>query len=72
MDDDTELNTRFSLGDEAAVRTIYQRYGGAMFAVAMSRYVRLQTFSKLNRKSPDGFLKRIVVMISSDCFASCL
>jgi RNA polymerase sigma factor (sigma-70 family) len=36
MDDDTELNTRFSLGEETAVRAIYQRYGGAMFAVAMS------------------------------------
>ena len=32
--DDTELNTRFFLGDEAAVRDIYQRYGGAMFAIA--------------------------------------
>src|SRR5262245_24710349 len=36
MDDDTELNSRFRLGDESAVRTVYQRYGGAMFAVAMS------------------------------------
>jgi RNA polymerase sigma factor (sigma-70 family) len=36
MDDDTELNERFRLGDEAAVRAVYQRYGGAMFAVAMS------------------------------------
>ena len=36
MDDDTELNNRFRLGDETAVRTIYQRYGGAMFAVAIS------------------------------------
>lgn len=36
MHDDTELTTRFRLGDEAAVRVIYQRYGGAMFAVAMS------------------------------------
>ena len=36
MDDDTELNTRFSQGDETAVRAVYQRYGGAMFAVAMS------------------------------------
>jgi RNA polymerase sigma-70 factor (ECF subfamily) len=34
--DDTELNTRFRLGDEAAVREVYARYGGAMFAVAMS------------------------------------
>jgi RNA polymerase sigma factor (sigma-70 family) len=34
--DDTELNTRFCLGDESAVRAIYQRYGGAMFAIAMS------------------------------------
>ena len=34
--DDTELNNRFRLGDETAVRDIYQRYGGAMFAVAMS------------------------------------
>ena len=36
MDDDPELGTRFSLGDETAVREVYQRYGGAMFAVAMS------------------------------------
>jgi RNA polymerase sigma-70 factor (ECF subfamily) len=36
MDDDTELNTRFALGDETAVRAVYRRYGGAMFAVAMS------------------------------------
>lgn len=36
MDDDTELNARFRLGDETAVRAVYQRYGGAMFAVAMS------------------------------------
>jgi RNA polymerase sigma-70 factor (ECF subfamily) len=36
MDDDTELNTRFQSGDETAVRAIYARYGGAMFAVAMS------------------------------------
>jgi RNA polymerase sigma-70 factor (ECF subfamily) len=36
MDDDTELNTRFQSGDETAVRAIYGRYGGAMFAVAMS------------------------------------
>ena len=36
MDDDTELNTRFRLGDEAAVRAVYQRYGGAMFAIAIS------------------------------------
>ena len=36
MDDDPELGTRFSLGDETAVRAVYQRYGGAMFAVAMS------------------------------------
>jgi RNA polymerase sigma factor (sigma-70 family) len=36
MDDDTELNARFRLGDESAVRAVYQRYGGAMFAVAMS------------------------------------
>lgn len=34
--DDTVLNTRFREGDEAAVRAVYQRYGGAMFAVAMS------------------------------------
>jgi RNA polymerase sigma factor (sigma-70 family) len=34
--DDTELNNRFRLGDEAAVRATYQRYGGAMFAIAMS------------------------------------
>ncbi len=31
-----ELNTRFRDGDETAVRAIYQRYGGAMFAIAMS------------------------------------
>ena len=36
MDDDSELNRRFRLGDERAVRAIYQRYSGAMFAVAMS------------------------------------
>jgi RNA polymerase sigma factor (sigma-70 family) len=36
MDDDTELNARFRLGEESAVRAVYQRYGGAMFAVAMS------------------------------------
>jgi RNA polymerase sigma-70 factor (ECF subfamily) len=36
MDDDRELNTRFASGDEVAVRAIYQRYGGAMFAIAMS------------------------------------
>ena len=36
MDDDTELNSRFALGDEAAVRAVYQRYGGAMFAIARS------------------------------------
>ncbi len=36
MDDDTELNNRFCLGDETAVRAVYQRYGGAMFAIAMS------------------------------------
>jgi RNA polymerase sigma-70 factor (ECF subfamily) len=34
--DDTELNRRFRHGDESAVREIYDRYGGAMFAVAMS------------------------------------
>lgn len=34
--DDAELNRRFRTGDEAAVRAVYQRYGGAMFAVAMS------------------------------------
>ncbi|HET9547598.1 MAG TPA: sigma-70 family RNA polymerase sigma factor [Desertimonas sp.] len=34
--DDTELNTQFFLGDEAAVRAVYQRYGGAMFAIARS------------------------------------
>ena len=34
--DDTELNTRFRLGDESAVRAVYARYGGAMFSVAMS------------------------------------
>ena len=28
MDDDSELTTRFRCGDEAAVRVIYQRYGG--------------------------------------------
>jgi RNA polymerase sigma-70 factor (ECF subfamily) len=36
MGDDTELNNRFRQGDESAVRAIYQRYGGAMFAIAMS------------------------------------
>ena len=36
MDDDTDLNTRFSHGEETAVRAVYQRYGGAMFAIAMS------------------------------------
>jgi RNA polymerase sigma-70 factor (ECF subfamily) len=36
MDDETELNNRFRLGEEAAVRAVYRRYGGAMFAVAMS------------------------------------
>ncbi len=36
MDDDIDINTRFALGDETAVRAVYQRYGGAMFAIAMS------------------------------------
>jgi RNA polymerase sigma-70 factor (ECF subfamily) len=36
MDDETEINTRFALGDEAAVRAVYQRYGGAMYGIAMS------------------------------------
>lgn len=34
--DDTELTTRFQRGDEAAIRAVYQSYGGAMFAVARS------------------------------------
>jgi RNA polymerase sigma-70 factor, ECF subfamily len=34
--DDTELNTRFRAGDEAAVRAVYARFGGPMFAVAMT------------------------------------
>jgi RNA polymerase sigma-70 factor (ECF subfamily) len=33
---DTDLNARFRAGDEAAVRVVYARYGGAMYAVAMS------------------------------------
>ena len=36
MNVDNDLNDRFRLGDEAAVRDVYKRYGGAMFAVAMS------------------------------------
>lgn len=31
-----DLNTRFRVGDEDAVRAVYERYGGAMFAIAMS------------------------------------
>lgn len=34
--DDIELTTRFQQGDEAAIRAVYQSYGGAMFAVARS------------------------------------
>jgi RNA polymerase sigma-70 factor (ECF subfamily) len=34
--DDTDLHIRFRSGDEAAVRAVYARYGGAMFAVARS------------------------------------
>jgi RNA polymerase sigma-70 factor (ECF subfamily) len=34
--DDADLNARFRAGDEAAVRDVYARYGGAMFAVAMA------------------------------------
>jgi len=43
-----------------------------VFTVEISRYVRFETFSKLNRMSPLGFLNLIVVTISSGCFASCL
>jgi RNA polymerase sigma-70 factor (ECF subfamily) len=34
--DDRQLNDRFREGDDAAVRLVYERYGRAMFAVAMS------------------------------------
>ena len=34
--DDLQLHNEFRLGDEHAVRAVYERYGGAMFAVAMS------------------------------------
>ena len=34
--DDHELNDRFHAGDDAAVRAVYDRYGRAMFVVAMS------------------------------------
>jgi DNA-directed RNA polymerase specialized sigma24 family protein len=34
--DALDLDRRFRAGDEAAIRTVYERYGGAMFAVAMS------------------------------------
>ena len=34
--DENELNVRFRAGDDAAVRAVYDRYGRAMFAVAMS------------------------------------
>ena len=34
--DALDLNRRFGAGDEGAIRTVYERYGGAMFAVAMS------------------------------------
>ena len=34
--DDTELNRLFRGGDESAVREIYARFGGPMFAVAMT------------------------------------
>lgn len=36
MDDEPQLRTGFRLGDEDAVRAVYERYGGAMFAIAMS------------------------------------
>src|SRR5262249_4556823 len=34
--DDLQLHNDFRLGDELAVRAVYDRYGGAMFAIAMS------------------------------------
>jgi RNA polymerase sigma-70 factor, ECF subfamily len=34
--DEIELNRRFASGDEDALRAVYDRYGGAMFAVALS------------------------------------
>jgi RNA polymerase sigma-70 factor, ECF subfamily len=34
--DDLQLHHDFRLGDELAVRAVYDRYGGAMFAIAMS------------------------------------
>lgn len=33
---DLDLHQRFRAGDDAAVQTVYERHGGAMFAVAMS------------------------------------
>jgi RNA polymerase sigma-70 factor, ECF subfamily len=34
--DDIQLNDRFRTGDDAALRAVYERYSGPMFAVAMS------------------------------------
>jgi RNA polymerase sigma-70 factor (ECF subfamily) len=34
--DDAALNDRFRAGDDAALRLVYERYGRAMFAVALS------------------------------------
>jgi RNA polymerase sigma-70 factor (ECF subfamily) len=34
--DDLQLNDRFRAGDDAAVRVVYDRYGRAMFAVALA------------------------------------
>jgi RNA polymerase sigma-70 factor (ECF subfamily) len=34
--DDVELNERFRTGDEAAIRDVYERYGRAMYSVALS------------------------------------
>ena len=34
--DDGELNDRFRAGDDAALRLVYDRYGRAMYAVALS------------------------------------
>ena len=33
---DLQLHSRFRAGEETAVRDVYERYGGAMFATAMS------------------------------------
>ena len=33
---DLQLHSRFRAGEESAVRDVYERYGGAMFATAMS------------------------------------